>query len=115
DDTDEIDDTDDEVVRDNGDPGPLGFIGGPCSSNTDCAFSGGTCVSDGYDGGMCSSACDAFCPDESGHPTTFCVDDGDLWGQARSLGQGACHSRCDFGTFPVHGCRTGYACVVAER
>ncbi len=66
-------------------------------------------------GGMCTEACDLYCPDADGYPTTFCVDDGFLDGQAAALGQGACHSRCDYLAFPGTGCRDGYGCVMAPR
>lgn len=97
------------------DDGPLGFIGSPCTGDADCAYTGGVCLTDGYDRGMCSAACDRYCDDMDGHPTTFCVDGAQLSGQAADLGAGACHSRCDFSVFPSSGCRPGYGCVVEDR
>lgn len=116
----DTDDTDSADVEDTGedvpdDPGPLGFVGSPCETSSDCEYEGAVCLTDGYGGGMCSQACDLYCPDEAGHPTTFCVDGDALQGEARELGSGACHSRCDFGVFPETGCRPDYGCVVETR
>jgi len=72
-------------------------------------------VTDGYPDGMCTAACDQYCPDEYGHPMTFCVEASDLPASSAALGDGACHSRCDFGVFPQTGCRVGYGCAVAGR
>lgn len=97
------------------DDGPTGFIGSPCEIDVDCDFAGGTCLTDGYPRGMCTAACDRYCDDATGHPVTFCVSDEDLPASAAALGDGACHSRCDFGIFPETGCRPDYACAVTER
>jgi len=97
------------------DPGPLGFIGSPCETAGDCTFEGAQCVTDGYPDGMCTEPCDAYCPDEDGHPVTYCVRASDLPAATAALGDGACHSRCDFGIFPQTGCREGYGCAVAGR
>jgi hypothetical protein len=97
------------------DPGPLGFIGSPCESTDDCEFEDAQCVADGYPGRMCTVACDEYCPDEDGHPVTYCVEAADLPASTAAIGAGACHSRCDFGTFPQNGCREGYGCAVAGR
>ncbi|MEZ4320630.1 MAG: extensin family protein [Myxococcota bacterium] len=98
-------------------PGPRGFIGSPCQSDADCPYADSTCIpnANGYPGGMCSQACDEVCPDAEGHPVTFCVADGALPAEAPTLGDGACHSRCDFGFFPESGCRAGYGCARVPR
>jgi len=59
--------------------------------------------------------CEQFCPDRDGAPTTLCVDSSTLEGQSATLGDGACHSRCDFGLFPGNGCREDYGCVNRPR
>lgn len=112
-DTGNVDDTGTSVVDD----GPLGFIGSPCAVDADCTFDGGTCLlpSDGYPRGMCTTGCDRFCDDRPGHPTTFCVSNADLPELTPILDDGACLSRCDFGTFPGTGCRPGYGCDAARR
>jgi hypothetical protein len=110
-DTDEASDSDVEVVTD----GPFGFIGSPCTTAADCDYDGAVCLTDGYPGGMCSIACERTCSDRDGHPVTFCVDSDDLPNAAASLGAGACHSRCDFGVYPMKGCRDGYGCAETVR
>jgi len=97
------------------DDGFTGFIGAPCQTNADCPYEGGVCLTDGYDRGTCSQACDLYCPDDDGAPTTFCVASDELDGDAATLGDGACFSRCDFGMFPGSGCRPGYGCQEAAR
>jgi hypothetical protein len=122
DDTGDDDDTgaDDDTGDDDDatpDDGPLGFIGSPCLSDAECDFDGGTCLleDDGFPGGACSVACDLYCPDLAGHPTTFCVEEAALLPAAADLGDGACFSRCDMGLFPGSGCRPGYGCRVEAR
>ncbi|MCO4747484.1 MAG: extensin family protein [Proteobacteria bacterium] len=95
--------------------GPTGFIGSPCETSDDCGPDGAVCLTQGFPDGMCSLACDQFCPDQDGHPTTFCVAEGELPPEADALGDGACASRCDFGLFPDSGCREGYGCGIATR
>lgn len=95
--------------------GPTGFVGSPCAVDADCPFEDGVCQTDGYPQGVCTAACDRFCPDLDGHPTTFCVAAADLEGDIATIGDGACHSRCDFGAFPNGGCRTGYGCAEVAR
>ncbi|MCB9673972.1 MAG: extensin family protein [Alphaproteobacteria bacterium] len=99
-------------------PGGLtDWIGSPCATDADCPYDGGTCFhpDDGYPQGMCTLGCDQTCPDADGHPVTFCVDDTELPAAAPSVGDGACHSRCDFGYYPETGCRTGYGCARVPR
>lgn len=95
--------------------GPEGFIGSPCETDSDCGPDGAVCLTEGFPNGMCSLACDRFCPDADGHPTTFCVDGAELPPEGEALGDGGCASRCDFGLFPQTGCRPGYGCAVATR
>lgn len=96
-------------------PGPRGFVGSPCESDEDCPYEGSTCIQhdEGYSNGMCSLPCDRMCPDAPDHPVTFCVDDTALPGP--SIGDGACHARCDFGYYPDSGCRPGYGCQRVPR
>lgn len=113
-DTQETDDTDVDVIVD----GPSGWIGAACDSDVDCDYTGGVCLSTGFPRGTCSMACDRTCPDQAGHPTTFCVSTSDLpSGASARLGSGgACVSRCDLATFPsTLGCRTDYGCTVESR
>jgi hypothetical protein len=99
-----------------GGDGPLindGFIGGPCSADSDCAYQGGFCLpeSDGFPDGMCSLDCDMFCPDQDGAVETFCALPADL---ATEAAAGLCTTRCSFGQSPT-GCRDGYQCQPIER
>ena len=106
-------------VSDSGDPdgGPdwiaEGFIGSPCANDTDCAFEGGTCLTDGFPSGMCSAPCETYCPDEDGFPVTFCVDGGSAG--PFPDGNGWCVSRCDFSTYFEGGCRDEYGCTIESR
>ncbi|MCA9566138.1 MAG: hypothetical protein KC561_21730, partial [Myxococcales bacterium] len=90
--------------------GPTGFVGSPCQSESDCDFDGAVCLGEelGYPDGMCAQACDQFCPDADGHPTTFCT-------ASEAVEGGVCHSRCDYLVFPGTGCRDGYTCSLAGR
>ncbi|MCK6549757.1 L,D-transpeptidase family protein, partial [Myxococcota bacterium] len=89
-----------------------GWIGGPCTTNADCAFMGGTCMPNaaGWPGGTCTQTCTQFCPDQSGplNSVTFCIDDGN------GDSNGQCVSRCDFTLSPT-GCRDGYVCLPEKR
>jgi hypothetical protein len=83
------------------------FIGEACTSNESC--SEGQCLSeleDEFPSGMCTQACQDYCPDQSDHAGTFCVDLGS--------GEGQCVSRCDYDRFD-NGCRKGYRCVKMAR
>ncbi len=98
------------------DPGPAvlnpGWIGGPCTTDADCSFTGGRCLTgaSGWSGGTCTQDCTRFCPDQTGplNSVTFCVDDGD------GDSDGACLSRCDQTLSPT-GCRQGYVCLPDHR
>lgn len=94
-----------------------GFIGSPCASDDDCPYDGGLCLTeeDGFPGGMCSAPCDLYCDDLDGYPTTFCLDAAEAEPVVRELGDGACHSRCDFEAYPDGGCRQDYGCAVGGR
>jgi hypothetical protein len=100
-----------------GDDGPTGFVGAPCDRDRDCPYEGGTCLRerDGFPRGTCSVACDQYCDDADGHPTTFCAEIGALPPAVGDLGDGACLSRCNFAIFPDTGCRPDYGCVETAR
>lgn len=107
-----------EAGEDSGivDSGPVGFIGSACTTDADCPYDGGTCLieSQGYPNGTCSMDCASTCPDETGYPTTSCIDEDEL--PAGVPGEaGSCLSRCDFGVYPYDGCREGYGCVQVAR
>lgn len=77
-----------------------GFIGGACSSATDCPYTDAVCLTD-FPGGACSLPCVTSCPDQAGaNAYTACVDLGTVR---------RCLARCDFTLFAT-GCRDGYAC-----
>jgi hypothetical protein len=100
-----------------GDDGPRGFVGSPCDRDRDCDYPGGTCLRDdeGFPRGTCSAACEQFCDDAEGFPTTFCAEIGALPSDVADLGAGACLSRCNFGVHPGTGCRPDYGCVEVAR
>jgi poly-gamma-glutamate synthesis protein (capsule biosynthesis protein) len=78
-----------------------GWIGGACSSDLAC---GGTRCADELPGGLCTSSCQLYCPDQAGRPTTFCADLG--------LGDGgSCVLRCTEDSE----CRPGYRCLETAR
>ena len=110
DDDDASGDDDDTLPEDDG---PEGWIGGPCETSADCDYDDAVCLTDGFPNGMCTQACDLYCPDRDGYPVTFCVDEAELPDTAGA--DGDCVSRCDFEYFPASGCRPGYGCVVAPR
>ncbi len=59
------------------------WIGTACTSDSACGYTGGFCfIPTGRTSGFCSLACEGFCPDRTGHPTTFCV--------AKATGGGMC-------------------------
>jgi hypothetical protein len=85
---------------------PVNWIGESCTDASICAT--GMCLSaaEGFADGMCSKTCTSLCPDQYGHPVTFCTNVG---------GQGRCVSKCDYKAYPVTGCRQGYGCGNVER
>ncbi len=93
--------------------GPTDFIGAPCSTDADCPYDGGVCLTDGFPDGMCSLSCDNICPDQDGHPVTFCVDSEAL--PTGTPSGGWCVSRCDFSIYSSLGCRDEYGCVIEGR
>ncbi len=79
-----------------------GFIGGPCTSDADCSYTGGTCLRDGFASGYCTLACPTgSCPDRAG---AFAFT-----GCAMLAGAPNCAARCDYTLFET-GCREGYGC-----
>ncbi|MEZ4459021.1 MAG: L,D-transpeptidase [bacterium] len=60
-----------------------------CNSDAECAYDGGVCVLNEYNGpGYCSKACTTYCPDRAGHATSFCAKDADT-------GEGFCTIKAD--------------------
>ncbi len=101
-----------------GDEVLAGFIGAPCATDADCPYAGGFCLpaAKGLPDGMCSAACDRYCDDRVGHPTTFCVPRTELPRQARArVTAGACVSRCNYGDYTDGGCREDYGCQRVSR
>lgn len=64
-------------------PAPTPFIGTACTTNAQCAFTGGRC----HAAGFCTQACAGSCPDQSGSAPTFCIAD------AAAAGKGMCVSK----------------------
>jgi hypothetical protein len=92
------------------------FVGSPCASDAECNYEGGVCLTDGFAGGMCSAACERFCPDAEGFPVTFCVPLDQLPAGAARIGMtGACLSRCDYSLYVGTGCREEYGCIEETR
>lgn len=91
-----------------------GFIGGPCESDADCAYSGGFCLpeSEGFPGGMCSLDCDLTARIGGGPPSGRCLDPASTPGTTSAAG--LCTVRCDYGQSPT-GCREGYQCEPLPR
>lgn len=85
-------------------PDLAGFIGGPCTTDGDCSFTGGMCLrsSAGFPSGYCTLACPTgSCPDRAGSfAFTGCAEMG---------GAPNCAARCDYTLFAT-GCRAGYGC-----
>ena len=98
---------------DSGDPPVTGFIGSPCTEDSDCPYEDGVCLTEGFPMGMCSAPCDTYCPDSDGHPVTFCVDAAAHEGFPSDGGW--CVSRCDFSIYSAEGCRTEYGCTIESR
>jgi hypothetical protein len=90
--------------------------GDACASHEECG-QGAVCLSEGFPGGLCSSACLEVCPagaaGDAG-PEPLCADTAQLQGDALVLGAGACLPACDYGRFGG-GCREGYGCVPLEQ
>lgn len=85
-----------------GEPVPAdGWIGDGCLAAIECGER--ACLPD-LPGGLCTEACERFCPDRAGAAGTFCVDLGFDDG-------GRCVATCDDDSQ----CRDGYACTVMPR
>ena len=95
-------------------PAVTGFIGSPCETVADCDYEDAACVTEGFPGGLCTKPCDSLCPDQDGHPVTFCAEAAAL-PASPPIVEGACVSRCDMGIYPDTGCRPGYGCSHASR
>ena len=52
-------------------PAPTPFIGTACTTNAQCAFTGGRC----HAAGFCTQTCAGSCPDQAGSAGTFCIAD----------------------------------------
>jgi hypothetical protein len=89
------------------------WIGGPCTSDAECSYDGGTCLreDEGFPCGTCSQPCDELCPDVDGAPETFCIDGVDVGLPSA----GWCVSQCDPGILGGNGCRDGYVCAALSR
>jgi hypothetical protein len=90
-----------------------GWIGGLCAGDEDCGYTDGFCFTDeeGFPAGMCSMACDLYCPDEEGMVTTFCINAGSV---DVSAPPGLCTTRCDE-AMSDSGCRPEYQCALVPR
>lgn len=85
-----------------GEPVPAdGWVGDGCQAAIECGDL--DCLSD-LPGGLCTEACERFCPDRDGAAGTFCVDLGFDDG-------GRCVATCDDDAQ----CRDGYACTGMPR
>ncbi|MCC6809160.1 MAG: penicillin-insensitive murein endopeptidase [Deltaproteobacteria bacterium] len=94
----------------------LGFSGGQCEQDSDCAPAGSKCEL-GVEGGSCVTPCALTCDDRTvpTTPITFCIakavyEDRLGHGLAPAITDGVCVSRCDFKLFPHAGCRSGLHC-----
>lgn len=83
-----------------------GWVGGACAEDLLCG--GATCDLEAP-GGRCALPCERLCPDQAGHPGTFCVDASDDPMDAGT--QGICVLQCAEDT----DCRTGYTCQTRSR
>ncbi|MBT9555679.1 MAG: extensin family protein [Myxococcales bacterium] len=106
----------DTNVPDTSEPDPTlglnaGFIGGLCGDASECDYASAVCLTSGFPDGLCTQACDKFCPDAPGMATTFCIDAGS---EPVPGAGGMCTMRCDFGASPT-GCRPGYVCSLMPR
>jgi hypothetical protein len=64
------------------------WVGSECDTDADCAFDGGSCHANAIGGrGFCTLACDRYCPDRWGAPTTFCVADPSAAGSGMCVAQ----------------------------
>jgi peptidoglycan/xylan/chitin deacetylase (PgdA/CDA1 family) len=56
-------------------PAPQAFVGDPCATDTDCAFTAGGKPGWCLDETLCVIDCAGSCPDKAGEATTFCIAD----------------------------------------
>lgn len=96
-----------------------GFTGGQCDSDAACAPAGSICIPE-VGGGSCAVACETFCKDQAGSPTTFCISAGIYASRMDTelpaeLYPALCVSKCDYLLFPRSGCRAGLHCEQRER
>lgn len=86
-----------------------GYIGAACTSDADCPYEGGFCLTD-FPGGQCSMRCTNACPSRKGdlYSDTMCVDD------PRGLEGGVCVARCAM-HLGTDGCRDDYVCASTPR
>ncbi|MCA9525619.1 MAG: L,D-transpeptidase [Myxococcales bacterium] len=80
-----------------------GWIGDGCGASLECGEGELSCLAD-LPGGLCTDACERFCPDRAGAAGTFCVDLGFSDG-------GRCVATCGSDA----DCRDGYACQSMPR
>jgi L,D-transpeptidase catalytic domain len=88
-------------------PGPQRWLGSRCTTHEDC--DSGVCgpYAEGESTvGLCTEACDRYCPDTEGAPGTFCVDN-----TLGVDGAGMCVAQCVLN----EDCPLGTACVSASR
>ena len=63
-------------------PGSRGWIGDHCFSDIDCQ-DGNSCAGSSTNAGapgICTQSCTRYCPDQTGTPSTFCVNEAELGG-----------------------------------
>ena len=61
-------------------PGSRGWIGDHCFTDLDCQEENHCAGARGAEPGICTQACERYCPDAPGRPPTFCVDEPALGG-----------------------------------
>jgi len=61
-------------------PGSRGWIGDHCFSGADCQEGNHCAGADGANPGICTQACERYCPDAPARPPTFCVNEPALGG-----------------------------------
>jgi peptidoglycan/xylan/chitin deacetylase (PgdA/CDA1 family) len=68
-----IDDTTTFPKLNSENPSALPFVGTTCQADEACAFTDGYCLRGSTTSGVCSQACEGYCPDSDGHAPTFCA------------------------------------------
>ncbi len=98
----------------------LGYTGGQCASDDDCAPAGSQCLTAVY-GGSCIVGCSSTCADRAfpTTPITFCIErqiyQERLGAALDFTDPGVCVAKCDFELFPSTGCREGLHCERRPR